>query len=217
MKKEIIEVLEEKFSKDKIKKRPGSFGKTLDYIEAHEVLKRANRAFAGDWGFVLLTTPKDMVIDGNIVAHVRVSYTNPETGITINRDGIGGKKITYVRQSPEDAAKGLPKQALDLTNDMKAGTSDAIKKAFSTFGIALDLYGTDDDDDDKKISGNTVEATEVTTDGPAKPNQISAIKAMVTGKKLKLEEVLVKYKVKTAEELKESQAKDVIVNLNKVG
>jgi len=42
-------LLEKHFEPEQIKQREGSFGKMLDYIEAHSVIQRLNDAFDGEW------------------------------------------------------------------------------------------------------------------------------------------------------------------------
>ena len=46
-------LLEKHFEPEQIKQREGSFGKTLDYIEAHSVIQRLNDAFDGEWSFTM--------------------------------------------------------------------------------------------------------------------------------------------------------------------
>ena len=43
------ELLEKPFGPEQIKTREGSFGKTLEYVEAHTVIQRLNDAFDGEW------------------------------------------------------------------------------------------------------------------------------------------------------------------------
>lgn len=211
MKQEVIDALEKKFEKFDIYSRQQG-GRKLDYVQGFKVLQRLNKAFKGDWSFEVLTSPKDAFVEGFCIVHGRLSVWDPESKTMIVRDGTGGKKCIKAK---------VDGQYIDLAADYKASCTDVLKKAASTFGVGLDLYGGDsDDEDEKKVTTfpltQSAENQEQIVDGPAKQNQISAIKAMVTGKKLKIDEVLAKYKVKTPEELKESQAKEVIVNLNKV-
>lgn len=42
------DILEKPFDSVQIKQRVGSFGKTLDYVEGHTVIKQLNDAFDGD-------------------------------------------------------------------------------------------------------------------------------------------------------------------------
>ena len=48
------ELLEKPFTQDHIKQREGAFGKMLDYVEAHHVIKRLNDAFDAEWSFSIL-------------------------------------------------------------------------------------------------------------------------------------------------------------------
>ena len=47
------EILEQPFGPEQIKQREGNFGKTLEYIEGHAVIKRLNDAFDGEWSFTM--------------------------------------------------------------------------------------------------------------------------------------------------------------------
>lgn len=48
------ELLEKPFDRNQIKQREGNFGKMLDYIEGHAVVKRLNDAFEANWSFAIL-------------------------------------------------------------------------------------------------------------------------------------------------------------------
>lgn len=207
MDSKVIEILERKFEKKDIKQRQGSFGRMLDYVEGHRVIQRLNEAFQGDWSFNILTPTHQAIVGDSVIVHVQITAKIGQPGEWISRDGIGGKKLTKVRGKDE---------YLDLASDFKAATTDALKKAASTLGVALDLYGIDDEDEKKPAEKAAVRTEEAPAeDGPAKPNQILAIRSMVDKKKLNLGEVLAKFKAKNIEELKESTAKDIIVFLNK--
>ncbi len=208
MDKKIIEALSKKFNKEDIKKRPGSFGKSLSYIESHKVIERANEALNGDWSFEVLTRPTEMIIGDYVVAHVRISVPqydeHDHLKYVITRDGVGGKKIGKIRGSND---------YLDLASDIKAATSDACKKAFTTLGIALDLYGSDDEvekDESKKDEAKPAGPV------PATMNQKNAITSIIKAKNLDLAKTLSQHGVKDFNALEESVAKDIIVALNKV-
>jgi len=48
------ELLEKPFDRNQIKQREGNFGKMLDYIEGHAVVKRLNDSFEANWSFAIL-------------------------------------------------------------------------------------------------------------------------------------------------------------------
>jgi hypothetical protein len=198
MKKEIVEQLEEKFSPKFIKKRPGSFGKTLDYIEGHVIVQRLNRAFNHDWSFVV----KDKSIHDGFAIVVGQISVNVD-GQTIVKDGIGGKKLAKVK------ADG---SFLDIGNDFKDATTDSLKKAATLFGVALDLYGTDEKEEEDS-SDEKETPKEAVKDGPATENQKKAIVKMA-GTGANLEWLINGKGVVKLNDLTEAQAKEVISSLN---
>lgn len=193
MKKETIEQLEEKFKPSQIKKRPGSFGKTLDYVEGPVVIQRLNKAFNHNWSFHIL---KQDLIEGYFITHGQIC-TKDENGNDICKTGVGGKLLAKKRDG-----SGY----LDVGNDAKASSVDALKKAATLFGVALDLYGINDEVDEKEES---VEAPK--EDGPIKLSQVSAI-TKIAGDKLK--GILEGLKVDSLDKLSESAAKRIIIQLN---
>jgi hypothetical protein len=48
------DLLEKPFDPNQIKQREGNFGKMMDYIEGHAVVKRLNDAFDANWSFAIL-------------------------------------------------------------------------------------------------------------------------------------------------------------------
>ena len=119
------ELLEKPFGPEQIKTREGSFGKTLEYVEAHTVIQRLNDAFDGEWSFeiveqkVLEQTDEVLVLGqlkaGNVV-----------------KSQFGSTKITRSRQSGE---------MVSIADDFKAAATDALKKCATMFGVGLHLYG----------------------------------------------------------------------------
>ncbi len=61
------ELLEKPFAPEQIKQREGNFGKTLDYIEGHEIIQRLNDAFDARWSFEILKHEIQKDIDEVIV------------------------------------------------------------------------------------------------------------------------------------------------------
>jgi len=197
VKKEVISKLTEKFTGKDIKQRDGGFGKKLDYIEGHKVISRLNEAFTHNWSFNILTRE---ILNDHAVVHVQISVPDDE-GRTIIKDGIGGKKLAKKRGSNE---------YLDVGNDIKAATTDALKVAARLFGVGLHLYDGDD------TSNSATEAPEEKTDpnAPITDPQKAAIPKIADMKGVKLQSILTKYKVKSVDELKEAQAREIIRKLN---
>ena len=119
------ELLEKAFGPEQIKTREGSFGKTLEYVEAHSVIQRLNDAFDGEWSFQIveqkvLEQTDEVLILGQL-----------KTG-DIVKSQFGSTKITRSRQSGE---------MVSIADDFKAAATDALKKCATMFGVGLHLYG----------------------------------------------------------------------------
>ena len=106
------------FPKDAIKDRKGAGGKKFDYVETHTVIHRLNSA-CPSWDFRLtrFEQVKDMYI---ATGELTIPGLGTRTGIGVQRVSDGGG---------EDLVKGA--------------SSDALKKAATLFGVALELYGPD--------------------------------------------------------------------------
>ncbi len=115
-------LLEQPFAPGLIKTRRGHSGKTLSYTEGVEYIRRLNQAFNGEWSFEIddhhILTDSVVVI-GKLIAE----------GIT--KTAFGGSAITRDE-------RGAPSS---LADDLKAASTDALKKASSLFGLGLHLYG----------------------------------------------------------------------------
>jgi hypothetical protein len=120
------QLLEQPFNQDQIKQRQGSFGNTLDYVEAHAVIQRLNDAWDGNWSFEIVKYEINAEADEVIVL-------GKLTAENIVKEQFGSSKITRNRNTGE---------LVSLADDLKAAASDAIKKASTLMGVALHLYGT---------------------------------------------------------------------------
>jgi hypothetical protein len=110
------------FAPEQVKTRPGQGGKSLSYIETHAVIARLNEAADFDWSFEVVkheVLPDEVIVLGKLTVD----------GIT--KMAFGGSSVTRDNSGKE----------VSLADDLKAATSDAIKKAASLFGIGLELYG----------------------------------------------------------------------------
>lgn len=205
--KETIDILIKPFEAKDIKKRQGSFGKTLDYIEGHKVIQRLNKAFGQHWSFEIQSYVNDQ---DNIIVHgiltVPVLNANGDVIDKVSKHAFGGKKVGRVRTT---------NAVLDLGADVKAATTDALKKAATLLGVGLDLYGADDDLDVPDTKEKAKEAKPAEPDKLASDAQKSAIKTICATKKLDIAEVLKKNGVPAIEGITESKAKEIISSLNR--
>ena len=118
------ELLEKPFAPEQIKQREGSFGKTLDYVEGHSIIHRLNDAFDAKWSFEILEHEIQKDTDEVIV------LGKLSAGEVIKTQ-FGSSRITRARESGE---------MISLADDLKAGATDALKKAATLLGVALTIY-----------------------------------------------------------------------------
>lgn len=129
---EVINKLNEKFDPSLIKKRKlfADSNKEFSYVPAHTVVERLNNVFGHNIDSrILYFTPESVAIEtGSIIAVVELTVRSGETAIV--KQGFGSAKLTKTKSGV----------IVDLGNDYKAASSDAIKKAASQLGIGLHLY-----------------------------------------------------------------------------
>jgi hypothetical protein len=121
------ELLEKTFSPEQIKQREGNFGKMLDYIEGHTVIKRLNDAFEAEWSFSILKheileATDEVVVLGELKAG------------DVIKTQFGSSRITRNRETGE---------MVSLADDFKAAGTDALKKCATLLGVGLFLYNGD--------------------------------------------------------------------------
>ena len=116
-----------KTPKQFIKSRPGPGGTTLHYVEVGYVVSVLNNAFGPFWEWRI--TDKQ-VGDDQIWVQGELTVKDKDS-FSITKTGFGGSAIKKSRES------GKP---VSIANDLKAASSDALKKAASLFGIASDLF-----------------------------------------------------------------------------
>ena len=118
-----LEALTKPFEKELIQKRKGRFGKMLDYVGSHYVIERLNQALEGEWSFCIrehLILEEEVVVLGELSSH------------GISHQQFGTSSITRSKQSNEPLCIG---------DDLKAASSDCLKKCATQFGVGLHLYG----------------------------------------------------------------------------
>lgn len=110
-----------------IKSRPGPGGKTIKYVEVGYVISKLNEAFGPFWEWRIIDKQighKQVWVQGELT--VKSSST-----FSITKAGFGGSAIKISTQTG---------QPINIASDLKAASSDALKKAASLFGIASDVF-----------------------------------------------------------------------------
>ena len=144
---EVRKSLEEPFPADLVRTRPGSFGQDLSYVEAVHYIERLNQAYDGQWSFEIVSHEvgeQEVIVVGKFVA----------PGII--KMAFGSSDITRRKDSGEIVCLG---------DDLKAASTDALKKAASLLGVGLHLYG-----DDQKNGGARTDRASGNGNGQNKGN-----------------------------------------------
>lgn len=117
------EILEKKFSRKEVKRRPDKEGRELFYIETSSVIRRLNEALDGEWSFEI----KEKMIDlerGYIWVLGRLTCGD------VVKEQFGFKAFSEDEEN----------RFLNLGDDLKAAASDALKKCATLLGVGLYLY-----------------------------------------------------------------------------
>jgi hypothetical protein len=120
------QVIKRKTPDQFVKWRVGPGGLQLAYIEVSYIIDILNLAFGGDWDFQIID--KDI---GKKQIWVMGRLTIRLSGRVIVKENFGSSSIKFSKGSQE---------VIDLGNDLKAASSDALKKCASMLGIASDVY-----------------------------------------------------------------------------
>ena len=116
------ELLEQPFPQNLIKTRKGLSGKSLNYVEGAEYIRRLNDAFDGDWSFEVvehMIQADEVIVLGKLTAN------------GVMKSAFGGSSITIARATGE---------VISLADDLKSASTNALKKASSLLGVGLHLY-----------------------------------------------------------------------------
>lgn len=127
----VLKALAVPFPRDAVQQRQGGGGRSFDYVAAHTVIRRLNDA-AGAWDWRIKSMDWRQM-GGEALIVVEGELTIPGLG---TRAGVGVQKVSD--RGGEDLVKGA--------------SSDALKKAATLFGVAIDLYGPDFEADAERPS-----------------------------------------------------------------
>jgi hypothetical protein len=127
-----LKTLLKRTPKKYIKERPAKGGGKWEYVTGGYVKKCLNLMFGWDWDFEIIDEKimieaKEVVVKGRLTCR-----TN---GKTIVKMQFGNKDIMFRKGTD------IP---LSIGNDMKAASTDALKKCASEIGIAADIYNKED-------------------------------------------------------------------------
>lgn len=165
-----LQYLLQKTPKNHIYQRKAKGGGTWDYVTGTYIKKVLNLMFGWDWSFEVVEHKFDLDIKQ---AYVLGKLTVNSGGKTIikmqfgradikflkelafNKDGT--QKMTTNYKGEKYQIKEVGKQPLDIGNDLKAATTDALKKCASELGIASDVYAPNEFKEIKIVEKSTDE------------------------------------------------------------
>jgi len=118
--------------------RPAKGGGNWTYIKSSYVRKVLDSVFGFNWSFEIETSLKEAFEVASITGTCVVKGV---LTCRVKSDGqwVDLKKVQFGR-SDVKMKRDKPDMPLDFGNDMKAATSDALKKCASLFGIGADVY-----------------------------------------------------------------------------
>ena len=117
-----------KTPKSHIYTRPGKGGSKWNYVTGTYVKKVLNLVFGWDWSFEVVEHKIDLALKQ---AYVLGKLSVRSNGREVVKMQFGRVDIKFKRNSD---------QPLDVGNDLKAATTDALKKCAGELGIASDVY-----------------------------------------------------------------------------
>ena len=148
-----LNFLMQKTPSSHVYKRPAKGGGEWSYVTGTYVKKVLNLMFGWDWDFEIIDEKFDLGIGQAYVKGKLTCRTNGKTIVKMqfgrvdikfksmpafNEDGT--PKMTKNSKGQEYQMKEPSQLPLDLGNDLKAATTDALKKCAAELGIAADVY-----------------------------------------------------------------------------
>jgi len=164
--KQLLTILQ-RTPQEHIYERPAKGGGKWKFVTGVYVKKVLNYVFGWLWDFQIIDKGKE----GNQVwVQGRLTIKDKDRNILIVKEQFGRADIKFKKNS---------KEMLDYGNDLKAASTDALKKCASEIGIASDIYGSNEFKDIKEAPKKVEEVLK-------KPvlDIIATIKKMKTAKEL---------------------------------
>lgn len=129
---QLLHILQ-KTPKQHIYTRPGKpSSMEWEYVTGTYVKKILNYVFGWLWDFEVVEHGEK----GDLIWVLGKLTVKDKKGLTISKTQFGRADIKFQKGKPHK-----PEFMVDFGNDLKAATTDALKKCASEFGIASDIYG----------------------------------------------------------------------------
>ena len=124
---QLIHIIQ-KTPQEHIYTRPAKGGGVWDYVTGVYVKKVLNYVFAWNWDFEV----KEKGVEGELIWVLGRLTVRTKTGAVIVKEQFGRADLKKKKDGTG---------YVDYGNDLKAATTDALKKCASELGIASDVYG----------------------------------------------------------------------------
>jgi recombination DNA repair RAD52 pathway protein len=130
--------------KEHIYKRPARGGGEWEYVTGVYVKKVLNFVFGWMWSFEIKSTEEK---HGQVVVTGRLTIHQKDGSILLWKEDAGRADIKYRTETVKDpnnpkiTIKRPTTIPLDYGNDLKAATTDCLKRCAAQFGVASDVYG----------------------------------------------------------------------------
>ena len=148
-----LKLIMERTPKHQIKTRKAKGGGTWDYVNGAYCIKMLNIVFAFNWDFTIVQKQFDLNI-GQCFVQGRLTVRNGDK--TIIKEQFGRADIKF-KTAWENSQKVTTKQPLDIGNDLKAASTDALKKCATQLGFFSDVYYSQDFKDLEIVSEDSKE------------------------------------------------------------
>lgn len=149
--------------KEHIYTRPGKGGQKFTYVTGIYITKALNFIFGWNWDFEVIQHGKE----GNqIWVHGKLTVKSPDGSQSVIKSQFGRADIKFMKGSKTDM--------VDFGNDLKAASTDCLKKCASLLGIASDVYGKAEVKDNQMTVApdDTVSADEKVLDPDGNPTAV---------------------------------------------
>lgn len=133
--------------KEQVYNRPGKSGQKFDYVTGSYITKALNYAFGWNWDFEIIEHGKEQ---DHVWVLGKLTVRDPSGSKSITKTQFGRSEVKYLTETV-NGKKVRSEKFVDYGNDLKAASTDALKKCASMLGFASDIYGKTEY---KKESGN---------------------------------------------------------------
>lgn len=111
-----------------VRQRPGRGHMTFDYVPVAWFVQQLNLIFAHNWDFEVLE--QEIVKDKQIWVKGKLTVRGPD-GVVVTKAQFGGSDVKYTSEGGK---------VVDIADDLKAASSDCLKKCATLLGLAWDVY-----------------------------------------------------------------------------